>query len=389
MKILHVCIGYLPAVGWGGPVSVVAETAGEQTRRGHAVTVCATNLASKSERVTPGTAEATIDGVRVVYLGTWAIARWPGTVGPMMLSPRALARLAREVRAADVVHVHGTRNVLCVTAAHLARVYGKPLVLQPHGTTPARVGSVRLKKLADPLLVRPLLRRASAIIALTPQEAATIESHGAPRERMHRISNGTRRQDPAATQAAAAADPRRPLTILFLGRVHRKKGPDILVEAYARIPEPWRSRSNVVIGGPDDGALESTRALAQERGVADRVRFTGLLDRAQVRSTIADADVFVLPSREENYPMVLVEACAAGRAAVVSSGCEIAPLVASAGGIVVDPEPDAFAGAIAGLLADDALRARVGERMRELAAKEFDIASTTDRMDALYAGLLA
>jgi len=279
LRVLNVLIGYLPAVAWGGPITVVQQNATALQRRGHQVSVCASNRLDRTRQVAPGNTEGHVDGIRVVYLNTRVWQYWSGTVGPTLLSLSAMRRLWQEVGASDVVHVHGSRNMVVLLAAVFAKMRSRALVVQPHGTAAQIVSSIRLKRILDPILVRPVLRWANAILALTPAEREHIIRGGGNPEQIRIVANGIRVQDGADTRGngfrkrfGITAD--RTL-LLFLARINPKKGTDILARAFAAIRPEVRSTLHLVVAGPDDGQLAEVQTIIREAGLDEQVTFTG------------------------------------------------------------------------------------------------------------------
>jgi glycosyltransferase involved in cell wall biosynthesis len=394
MKVLIVSLGFPPAIAWGGPVRVAHEHAVWLSMQGHQVTVCASNRLDKGHRIAPGTFERWVDGVRAVYLGTYMLRRWPGTVGPTLFSPRALRRLWREICTAEVVHVHGIRNALVVAAALLCRWSGTPLVIQPHGAVSRVVGFRKPKWFYDYTLMPLLLQGADAVIALHMQEVGQIAGAGGDRLCVHIVPN-------ALGQRAHDVEPHRgrfrarygitsgQRVILSLGRINKVKGMDLLVEAFARLPEGLKRSCVLVLAGPNDGhRVEVERAVARH-GLRDHVVFTGLLDRKQVGTAHVDADLFVLASRKEAFPMAVLEACQAGTPILLSDRCEIADVIADRAGMVVPLEVDAIAGGMRRLLYDDALRRRYAAGAQTLSRTEFSIDAAGDRLEVVYQRAIA
>lgn len=386
MRIVQVALGYLPAVGWGGPVRVVHQVSHALARRGHHVTICASNLLGKGRRMSTGTLVRREDDVDVVHLDTHSIGRWPGTVGPTRLNRQAAVQLREIVRAADVVHIHGTRSGVVWVAGQAARKYGVPYVLQPHGTLPQIVSSIRLKRLVDPFTVTPLVRGAGHCLALTAPEEQELMRLVADPSRVSRIGNG---MQPAQTNGKAlsfrADHGVRPdsIMVLFLGRVNPKKGADLLVQAFAGVPSEVRSRAQLVIAGPDDGHLGYVRELVASAGIQNDVVFTGELDADQATAAVSAADVFALTCRVDTYPMVLLEAAFAGTAILLADTCEIADLFAGAAQIVPLDIPRISDG-LAALLADAPLRVSLAARAEQLARDQFTIDRVADRLEAVY-----
>ncbi len=385
MRILQVTLGFYPAQSWGGPATVVRANGKELIRRGHRVTVYCSNLWDKDREIRPGTFEDTVDGMRVVYFKTWRMRRWPGTLGPHWL-PELGAYLNREVETFDIVHLNGYRSPIMLTAAKAARRAGVPIVTQPHGTLPVIVNSFALKRVYDELFGKRELRGIGALIALEEQERQQALSHGVPSDRIEIIPNGI---DPAERKSAPdkGAFRRRfglhlnkPL-ILFLARINRKKGTDMLVEAFARMRGV---DAHLAIAGPDDGQLAEVRSLIAKFGLEDRVTITGLLTGADVLGAFQDADLFVLPCRSDAFPFAMVESCMMGTPMVTTDRCEIADMIKGRIGDVVPFEADAFALAMERLLADRGRLEQYRANCQTMLEQSFSVRSVVDRLESIY-----
>lgn len=390
MNLLHITLGFPPAFAWGGPVKVVYTHAQELIRRGHSVTVYCTNLLDKRHKIQPGTFERNLDGIRVVYFDAWRLPFWRGTLGPIWL-PELPARLRRELPSFDLIHLHGYRNLMNVQVVAALRNAAMPLVVQPHGAMPVIVNTRLLKRLYDLLLGRWELRRAQAFIALSEAEKGQIQAHGIPPERIAVIPNGLPAQPPAPTSPPGAFRqryriPPQARLILFLGRLNRKKGVDLLIEAFAHLQD---EDALLVVAGPDDGQLAEAQALVARYGLQRRVVFTGLLAAEEVEAAYRDADLFVLPCRTDTFPTAMLEACRAGLPMVITAGCEIAPLVQGRVAEVTPFDAEAFAAAVRRLLSDAELYQRYRQNAPQVLRDTFSVEAAVDRLEALYRRLIA
>lgn len=180
-------------------------------------------------------------------------------------------------------------------------------------------------------------------------------SLGVPEERLVVAPNAV---DPSVYGAAAVdRSGRESCTFLYAGRLDREKGLDTLLRVFADVP----GKLVLAGSGPEEQRL---RALA-----ADRVRFTGAVSREEIVRLLADADVFVLPSRSEPWGMVLNEAAAAGLPLVATDGVGAAyDLIDDNGFRIPVGDERALAEAMRRLAEDPQLRARLGTRSRELVA---------------------
>lgn len=176
---------------------------------------------------------------------------------------------------------------------------------------------------------------------------------------------------PRAVPAPAAA----PLRITVLGRVQPLKGQDLAVRAAIalaeRDPALWARCEFIIAGEPTPGAEDyaaSLRVLAQQGGIADRVRFLPAQDRIATAQLLAESSVVVVPSHSESFGLVALEAAASGVPAVVAAHTgllEASPPTAELR--VAGREPEVWADAIAGVLQDPAHRATLGRVARSFA----------------------
>jgi glycosyltransferase involved in cell wall biosynthesis len=117
--------------------------------------------------------------------------------------------------------------------------------------------------------------------------------------------------------------------LLFLGRIHPKKGCDLLLEAFARTARP---ELNLVMAGPDEtGWGAELRAQAERLGIAGRITWTGMLRGDAKWGALYAAEAFVLPSHQENFGIAVADALACGLIPLISDKVNIAPDVTADG----------------------------------------------------------
>lgn len=390
MKILQVTLGFYPAQAWGGPVKIVHQNGRELVRRGHQVTVYCSNLLDKKRTIQHGTFEREIDGMRVVYFDTWHLSWWPGTLGPFWFVDLP-AYLKREVANFNVVHLNGYRGSMLLSTAQAARRAGVPVVTQPHGTMPIIVNSFWAKRLYDRLFGKAELAAINALIALQESERQQALAHGVPDDRIEIIPNGIDRRQLEQLPEFGSFRQRigvsldQPL-ILFLGRINKKKGTDMLVEAFARLTA---LNAHLAIAGPDDGQLAEVRNLIRQHHLDSRVSLPGLLSGPDVLGAFRDADLFVLPCRNDTFPVTIMEACLVGTPMVITDRCEIADLVRDRVADVVPFDASALAGSMEQLLTDRERYERYRRNCQAMIEDTFSIEAVVDRLEALYQRVIA
>ncbi|MCC7428736.1 MAG: glycosyltransferase [Alphaproteobacteria bacterium] len=231
-------------------------------------------------------------------------------------------------------------------------------------------------------------RHCAHLIGNTRTLCRWIEAQGWEPARVHYLPNfaadATEAAKGAAPIARASLDtPHDAPLLLGLGRLHRNKAFDVLIEAMARLPGAhlWLAGE-----GPERGALA---ALAERLGVAPRLRFLGW--REDVAALLAACDLFVCPSRHEPLGNVVLEAWSAGRAVVAAASDGPAELIEDGRtGLLVPAErPGALADAIAALLADPARAAAIGAAGRTAYLARFTEAAVVARWRDFLAAVSA
>jgi glycosyltransferase involved in cell wall biosynthesis len=391
LNILMVTLAYPPAFAFGGPVKVVQNNARELIKRGHQVTVCCTNRLDKENKLGPGTIEKDDQGVRVVYHDTHFLGTWNGNFGPS-LSPGLLAYLSREGRNFDLIHLNEARTFASMTAGLYALSRRIPYIIQAHGSFAPGWRYQRAKRLYDVLAGRRLYRGAARVIALQKEEIAECEAVGIAPKKIVVLGNGLNlssfHPDPEAGREFRKqwGIPATASVVLFLGRLDRKKGPDILVEALSRLK---MTEVYGVFAGPDDDFEVHLRSLVQGLGLSGRVVFTGLLQEREVKAAYAAADVFALPSRYDTFPMALVEACASGLPIVTTDTNQVAELIKGRAGLVARPSADSIAEGLENILGNPDLKMRFSIGARELAESHFSLATIVNQLESIYGEVLS
>lgn len=287
--------------------------------------------------------------------------------------------------AGPVLHGHGLWLLPNLYPARVARRHGVPLVVSPRGMLGAEAlaFSPHRKRVMWALAQGRALRTAACFHATSDAEAEDIRRAGlaAP---IAVIPNGI--DLPGAEPARARPESR---TVLHLGRLHPKKGVDRLVAAWARVARKYPAWQLRIVGPSELGtraALErQVRALA-----VPRVTFDGPLHGAAKAAAYREAGLFVLPTRGENFGMVVAEALAAGVPVISTRGAPWAGLEAERCGWWVDHGPVPLATALdAALSLPPGTRAGMGARGRAWMARDFGWDGIAARMAEVYAWLVA
>lgn len=275
--------------------------------------------------------------------GGWP-ARWQNLVAFL----RLVKWLRTHVADYDHVIVHGLWN-LGTLGARLglggARV---PYVVFTHGMLdpwfkqgrPLNVAAKRLSWLVNE---GPLLNNAAYVLFTSEEEKLRARGAFRPyrvRERVVSYGTSDPPDDPATqTQAFRALTPQlaRPY-LLFLSRIHSKKGCDLLIKAFAHVLNQ-RDDIDLVIAGPANAEMKSMLlAMAEAQGVTDRIYWPGMLVGPAKWGAFRNAEAFILPSHQENFGIVVAEAMASAKPVLITNKVNIWREVLACGGGLVDDD---------------------------------------------------
>ncbi|HSV33358.1 MAG TPA: glycosyltransferase, partial [Pyrinomonadaceae bacterium] len=295
----------------------------------------------------------------------------------------------------DIVHIHALFSFSSRAAASAARRHSVPYIVRPLGVLNKWGIENRrafLKQISLRLVEIPMLRSAAAI-----HYASEAEEREASR-----ISDGIAAQEsvviplPVEIETGNADDFRQrfPQTItrriiLFLSRIDKKKGIELLLDAFANVRRQVSDAVLVVAGNGAPSYVQKLCQHAKELGIADAVIWTGHLDGALKSAAFAAADLFVLPSYSENFGVAAAEALSAGRPTIVTKSVAVSEDIRGYdAGIVVKNDASEVAEAIRRILSDRDLASRFSANARRLAAERYDITAVGRRLRDLYDAVL-
>lgn len=380
MRILHVI--HSVDAAQGGPPLVASRLAAAQAGLGHPTALLA---------YTPREPRSAIS-TRLHEVPHGSQVRWID-VGPhagpreKLTAARAASRLRELADDFDLAVIHGVWNPILLRAAAAFRRKGKPYVVVTHGMLdPWCLDQKRAKKkLALALAYRRMLDHAAFLHCLNADEHDLM----APlrlRPRAEIIPNGVFLEEfaklpPRGSFHAAHPELGGNPFVLFLSRLHLKKGLDHLANAFALLARD-RSDLRLVVAGPDDGYRAAFEALILDMGLATRTHLVGPLYGADKLAAFVDTAVFCLPSRQEGFSIAITEALACATPVVISADCHFPEVAQVNAGRVVPLEPSAIANALREVL--DADRASLGRAGRSLVEQRFNWPKVADISIAAY-----
>lgn len=382
MRIVHLTNSIDPVSG--GPANVLARLAPVQVSRGHEVCVI---TADDPDRVVDVVASLDASGVKV-------LPRGPGS-GPISRAPEALNALREAIDSGscELMHGHGLWQHLVHWGASVCRAKSVPYILRPCGMLdPWCLAQGRLKKqIFLALKARRDLNQAAAIHFTTETERELVARLGlkaSPFVIPNGIDCSEFEQLPIPGQFREKHGISDQPLVVYLSRLHHKKGLDLLLPAFAEsVP---KDAVLALVGPGESDYIRQLKSTGEQLGIDDRLIFTGMIKGAGRIQALADADLFVLPSYQENFGVAVIEAAAAGTPVLISDQVNICGEVREAGaGRVVPCEQAAIGKALSDMIADRESLAKTGAIARSWAMQTFPWENIAQRVDDMYQSVIA
>lgn len=392
MRVLHVIPSISPKRG--GPSTALPMLVRASIAAGVEVTVATTDDDGPTERLDVPLQREVREGDNAAthiyfprqstfYTISWPLRDW----------------LRSHVGDFDVVHIHALFSFPSVVAARAAQRAGVPYVIRPLGVL-NRWGLAHR---------RPILKRGSLRLVEVPlirRAAAMHYTSGRERDEAHWV-------DPVVADTASAIIPlpveifpendrasagpfygRFPeavdrQVVLFLSRIDRKKGIELLLEAFASVLVEFPGALLVLAGNGEEGYIAELRGKAEGFGIASHVLWAGFLSGADKRGAFVAATLFVLPSYSENFGIAAAEALAAGVPVLLSDQVAVADDVREHGaGVVVSCEANSIADGLRQLLANPTLRSTFSTKGKALVAERYSMLAIGGQLKSLYASVV-
>jgi glycosyltransferase involved in cell wall biosynthesis len=319
MNILHVVPFFYPAWAYGGVPRIIYELCRELVRQGQEVSVYTTDVMDAWTRNTSANGTMDVDGIKTTYFRNVnnKLAYYYNIYLPIGMRKQ----VKKELGQFDIIQMTGHRNFLNNITHFYSRAYGVPYVFCGEGTVLRQERRIWAKHLFDPVFGNNVLADAAHFIAVSSKEVYELERMGVHRSRTAVIPNGMDveafRELPPRGQFRNKYGIGDKKMVLFMGRLAPIKGVGFLVRGFA---ECAREDVVLVIAGPDMGSRVEAEAVITEKGLQDKVIFTGLVKGQDKLAAYVDADVTVNSSYYEVFGLVLFESLLCGTPVIATTG---------------------------------------------------------------------
>lgn len=302
LNVLHVLTLNGRNGEYGGPVRVARELCTELNSRGHTTHIFSGALRGSEPNSKHGLSESfalvkpIIKKHPVSTLWSWGL----------------LVPLTKQIKKADLVHIHFARDLVPFLAAFLSILNRKPYVTQTHGMI---ISDGRLStRLTDFLFTRRLIKKSRVNLVLSNTELSAVLAIGI-KSTCRVLPNGIGISNNLNQRIQSSN------RIAFCSRLEKRKG----VGKFIELADCFRNAGvKFEIYGPDGGELEFVQSEIRSRNLSRILEYKGSLQADEVQKVLTEIDLLVLPSKDEPFPMVILEALAVGTPVLIMPSCGFA-----------------------------------------------------------------
>ncbi len=382
LKVAHV-LAYL-ASRYGGPPRVALALGKEMARLGCELSYYATSKQDEKR-------EFEDSQKKIKLFETTLLKSW-------YYSPSISKALLNVITNLDIVHIHELWSYPQLVASRLSRRSQTPYIITPHGLLEHwRYNSKGFKKRAYMAAVcRKMLNNSACLHAITPLEVEGFRRIGY-KGPVTVIPNGIDPDDFADMPEPRQAQLDWPIlknkrTVLFLSRLSKEKGLDLLIPAWARMKEKNSYDDCVlIIAGPDyRGYANTVQKLVDSYQINDSVLMTGIVTGRRKLSLVSCADIYTLPSYSEGFSISLLENMVAANPVLATTGCNFPEIAEYDAGICVEPDIDQVKTSLEKLLdLSRERRLQMGQNGKTLVLQNYTWSAASKKMLSVYKNIVS
>jgi glycosyltransferase involved in cell wall biosynthesis len=384
LKILQIIP--TPPFAWatGGCARVVYDLSKELAQRGNSITILTTDMYQPNLRYQIKGPEI-IDGIRIIRFKN--ISNRLAWKYKIYISLGMINYLRNHLKEYDVVHLQDLISLQAIATSFYCQKYGIPYISNPHGSIFWLTKKGIINRLYSNLFGSKILKHASKVIALTKTEFDQCKDMGIEEEAIEILPNGIDlaiqnnlpEKGSFKKEYSIKEDSQ---IILYLGRINKIKGIDLLIESFKDLTTEFNNVELVIVG-PDEGFLSELKNQTRKLDLEDKILFTGPLYGEDKFKAFVDADVYVLPSIYETFPISVLEALACAKPVVVTDRCGISDLTCKCG-LVVSYDKKQLSEVLLELLKDEKLREKLGLEGKKLVTQRFNWSLIAKDLENLY-----
>jgi glycosyltransferase involved in cell wall biosynthesis len=295
------------------------------------------------------------------------------------------------VAESDIIHLMNHWTLINAIVYLVIKQLAKPYVVCPAGALPIYGRSKLIKKLYNWIIGNKIIRNASGHVAIAMNEIDHFKSYKVQPDKVSLIPNGINQKDFISDDAGIFRSKyginNHPF-ILFIGRLHSIKGPDLLLRAFSYVHEKFK-KMHLVFAGPDNGMLKELKVMADTFELREYVHFIGYIGGVEKSRAYHAAELVVIPSRQEAMSIVVLEAGISGTPVLITDACGFDEVENIGGGRVVSATVEGLSEGLVEMLGAESNLESKGRKLKEYTFKNYTWDNVVKKYLNLYQRLLS
>lgn len=281
-------------------------------------------------------------------------------------------RLNNLIKDSDFIHIINHWTVLNILVFFLIKLNNKPYSISPLGSLTIYGRSESKKAIYNYLIGRKIINNANLCIVATENEVPELLKLNALKEKIVHIPNGINETEYQNKNQELILKNNNLLNvsyILFIGRLTKIKGPDILLKAFLKIHKDFPTL-NLVFIGPDEGMKNELEEETKKNLLSHKVHFLGYVTREEKSSIVQGSKFVVVPSRKEAMSIVVLEAGISGKPALMTDQCGFDELEEMNGGLITEANSESISYGLKKMLSQEDLN-KMGSNLKKEVLKKY------------------
>jgi glycosyltransferase involved in cell wall biosynthesis len=380
MKILFILPAYYPSVRYGGPIQSMHLLAKTLYKKDIEVYVITTNVYMDKGKNVELFKWVNIDDVKVMYFPSYFYENFS-------FSPQYLFFLLKHIKDYDLAYISPIWTFTVLAGSIACKLNKIPYIFAPHGSLyeeTIKIKSYWIKKIYYFLFAKWCIENANLIHYTTEDEKEKVTRYLGIKNKSLIIPNGIdldnyKDLDKIKDFKNYFPELEEKKYILFMGRISKKKGLNLLISAFKMILKDFPDFYLVIAGPDNEGYKKEVEKIIKKNDIEEKVIFTGMLEGEKILSAYKSAELFVLPSYSENFGMVVPEAMMCETPVIISNRVGIYKEVLEYNaGIVTNLSVGDISSGMLKVLEYPSLKSKIISNAGRLVKEKYDIDKVTD-----------
>jgi len=306
-----------------------------------------------------------------------------------MYSPESSKFAKKLVNDFDVIHVYSWYHHLGMVFAKISIEFGKPLFVSFWGTLQPEAQKYNkiLKSFADSLYTKKTLQKATGIHSIGISETEIYKKMGVEKNRIFSIDNGIVLEDFKKDNTSKIFQTldidKEKNNLLFLGRIHEKKGIELFLEATKRLLSQIKDINIIIAGSGEEKYVSKVKTKVKELGLEKIVKFSGFISHQDKLELLDNATVFVLTSHSDIHPRAVQEALTMGLPVLITENCDYPEVEKYKCGRIVQPNIESIHDGLLDLLNNSDLK-NASDNAKKLINEKFLMDIQIEKFESMY-----